>query len=610
MTEFEEELETKQYSIKDTRLLKSFMKYIKPYLKLFISILLLDVVVDALFTVEPVVINYLLSALQKFTEGLVSKEETMKQVYILMGIDASMMIVASLGAYFVNIGLKKIGQYVIRDFRNDLFAHVLSFSQKQLRSLPIGSYVTRITNDTQTLSSFFSDVLPQMLRAILTLIIIVCTTFVMEGFYGFIFLGFLPVVFVISYFFRKKAKKYYRSEKKSISQMNSFLSESFQGVSVIKTYNREDKKDQEFAVKNNNIFNAFLKSQDLFAIFYPMMYLLQMICILIILGIGIPKVAAGIILIGDLNMLYSYSTQFFSPIQTITQLLNNLQSIISSGERTQAIMDMKPEITSDEESIDVKSFKGKIEFKHVYFAYEKNDYVLKDVSFVIEPGKTAAFVGATGAGKSTIISLISRTYEANKGEILIDDIDVRDYSLKCLRRNVGVMLQDVFLFSGNIKDNISLEDENLDDKTIIEGAKDVGADIFINRLPKKYEEKVSERGKNFSAGQRQLISFARTLVYKPSLVLLDEATANIDTETENIIQKSLEKMRTIGTMVIVAHRLSTIKNADVIFVVSHGKIIEQGDHQELLKKRGTYYNLYMLQNTERSVGLSTTKEIN
>ncbi len=206
--------------------------------------------------------------------------------------------------------------------------------------------------------------------------------------------------------------------------------------------------------------------------------------------------------------------------------------------------------------------------------------------------------------------MISRTYEANKGEILIDDIDVRDYSLKCLRRNVGVMLQDVFLFSGNIKDNISLEDENLDDKTIIEGAKDVGADIFINRLPKKYEEKVSERGKNFSAGQRQLISFARTLVYKPSLVLLDEATANIDTETENIIQKSLEKMRTIGTMVIVAHRLSTIKNADVIFVVSHGKIIEQGDHQELLKKRGTYYNLYMLQNMERSVGLSTTKEIN
>ncbi|MFA6861321.1 MAG: ABC transporter ATP-binding protein [Bacilli bacterium] len=603
MTEFEEELETKQYSLKDTKLLKGFLPYIKPYLKHFIFILLLDIVVDTLFTVEPVVVSRLLNNLQQFSDGLMTQSEVLNSVILLMSIDASMMIVASLGAYLVNMGLKKIGSYIIRDFRNDMFKHVYSLSLSQLRDLPIGSYVTRITNDTQNLSSFFSDVLPQLLRAILTLLIILVTTFVMEGLYGFIFLSFLPVVFLLSYFFRKKAKKYYRMEKKSISKMNSFLSESFQGVKVTKTYNREEKKNQEFEVCNDRIYHSFLKSQDLFAIFYPMMYLLQMVCIIIILAFAVPKVALGVMLVGDLNMLYSYSTQFFSPIQTITQLLNNLQSIISSGERTQAIMDMKPEITSGEDSVNVPAFKGKIEFRNVSFAYEKDNYVLKDVSFIIKPGETAAFVGATGAGKSTIISLISRTYEVNAGQVLIDDIDIRDYSLTCLRRNVGVMLQDVFLFSGTIEENISLGDEKLTSKEIEDGAKEVGADTFITRLPKSYQEKVTERGENFSAGQRQLISFARTLVYKPSLVLLDEATANIDTETENIIQKSLERMRSIGTMVIVAHRLSTIKNANVIFVVSHGSIIESGTHQELLKQHGTYYNLYRLQNMENDAKL-------
>ncbi len=388
--------------------------------------------------------------------------------------------------------------------------------------------------------------------------------------------------------------------------MNSFLSEAFQGVKVTKTYNRENKKQEEFRRKNENIRSTFVKSQNLFAFYYPFMYLLQISCVIIVFSFCIPNISTddGLtgITLGTFQMLYSYSSQFFQPIQTITQLMNMLQQTISSAERILVVMNEKEEVEEQDELVEVDSFKGKIEFRHVYFAYEKDDYVLKDVSFVIEPGETAAFVGATGAGKSTIISLISRTYDVSKGEILIDDIPIQNYSLKCLRKNIGMMLQDVFIFSGNIKDNISLGNKDVTEDEIYSACKYVGADSFIEKLPEGYETKVSERGANFSAGERQLISFARTLVYSPSLMLLDEATANIDTETENIIQTSLEKMMKIGTMLIVAHRLSTIKNCDTIFVVDKGVIKERGNHQQLLQNHGLYYNLYRLQNMERNLG--------
>jgi ATP-binding cassette, subfamily B, multidrug efflux pump len=589
MSQFQEELETQQYSLKDVSLLKTFGHYLKPHRWVFIEILVLDAFVNACFMIEPIITRYLINYLQAPSEG-------MKWVFIYVGIDAGTMLLGSIGGYFVDMGLRKLGQAIVYDFRNDIFSHVLSLSQAQLRTLSIGSYVTRITNDTQNISSFFSDILPQALRAVLSLIIIIGSTFFYEGLYGFIFLAYLPVVFVLAFLFRRKAKGYYRTEKKSISQMNSFLSESFQGVEITKSYNREDKKNIEFTERNDAIASAYLHSQNLFAIFYPFMYLLQMSCVLLVIGIGAPAVVSGVLLVGDLSLLYSYSTQFFGPIQTLTSLLNSLQSILSSAERTQTILSLSPEITTQNDSIDVPSFRGAIEFRHVTFSYVKGDPVLKDVSFRIQPGKTVAFVGATGAGKSTIISLLARIYEVDSGEILIDDVDIRKYSLNCLRRNIGMMLQDVFLFSGTIAENISLDDPSVSEEEVEKACVDVGADSFISRLPKKYNEKVTERGDNFSSGQKQLISFARTLVYHPSLVLLDEATANIDTETEAIIQASLEKFRTIGTMVIVAHRLSTIKGADDIFVVSHGRIVEEGDHQALLRKRGIYYNLYRLQN--------------
>ena len=601
-----EEVELKQYSLKDAGVLKSLMYYIRPYRRWFILIILFDLFVNAAFNMDPLIVKFMMDYMVKITTGEVIVDNPFLIIATFIVLDVLLWIFAGIGGFFVHLTLKKIGQKVIKDMRDDLFGHVLHLSLADLRKLKIGSYVTRITNDTQNISTLFSDIMPQALRAIISLLIIMVNTFIITHFYGFIFLAYIPVVFVISYFFRKQARKYYRLEKKSISEMNSFLSESFQGVKVTKTYNRENKKQHEFRERNNAIRSSFVKTQRLFAFYYPFMYLLQISCVLIVFAFCIPNLtksdALGGINIGTFQMLFSYSTQFFQPIQTFTQLMNLLQQTISSAERILVIQNESEENLTEEGTIDVPAFKGKIEFKHVYFAYEKDEYVLKDVSFVIQPGQTAAFVGSTGAGKSTIISLISRTYEINSGEILIDDIPLKKYSLNCLRRNIGIMLQDVFIFSGNIADNISLGNKTVTLEEIENACQYVGADHFISELPDKYQTKVSERGENFSAGQRQLISFARTIVYHPSLVLLDEATANIDTETENIIQSSLEKMRSIGTMLIVAHRLSTIKNANIIFVVSKGQIIEQGTHQELLKQKGNYYNLYRLQNMEKNLG--------
>ena len=593
-----EEVELKQYSLKDAGVLKSLLGYIRPYRKWFILIILFDIFVNAAFNMDPLIVKFMMDFMVEYSKN--GGENPLFIIMTFIVIDVLLWIFAGVGGFFVHLSLKKIGQKVVKDMRDDLFSHVLHLSLADLRKLKIGSYVTRITNDTQNISSFFSDIMPQALRAIISLNIILINTFVVTQLYGFIFLAYIPVVFFVSYFFRKQARRFYRDEKRSISEMNSFLSEAFQGVKVTKTYNRENKKLAQFRVKNTNIRTSFVKTQRLYAFYYPFMYLLQISCILIVFACCIPNISPSLT-IGTFQMLFSYSSQFFQPIQTFTQLMNMLQQTISSAERILVIKNENEEQLDEEGTVDVPSFKGKVEFKNVYFAYEGDDYVLKDVSFVILPGQTAAFVGATGAGKSTIISLISRTYEINSGEILIDDIPLKKYSLSCLRRNIGMMLQDVFIFSGNIKDNISLGNNEVSAKEIEDACQYVGADHFILELKDQYMTKVSERGENFSAGQRQLISFARTIVYHPSLVLLDEATANIDTETENIIQTSLEKMRSIGTMIIVAHRLSTIKNANIIFVVKKGRIIEQGTHQELLKQKGNYYNLYRLQNMEKSL---------
>lgn len=605
------EEQNSSYSLKDIRILKSFIKYLKPYRISFLLLILFDVFVNFSWTAESMFFSLVLDSISDFENGILSLQQTKNDFFLYGGLTFSLLLFASIGTYVVSFYLRKIGQKIIYDFRKDIFSHVLTLSQKQIRSLKIGSFVTRITNDTQNLSTFFSDIFPSFLRAILSLSIILSISFYRAGVYAFIFLAFLPIVFLISSFFSRKARKHYLGEKNAISQMNSFLSESFSGIQVIKTYHSEGKKLREFEEKNDEIYINYVKSQDLFAFFYPSMYLLQMVCVLLICVFSIPAVYRGMLSVGVFYLLITYAGQFFQPIQQLSQLQNTLQSVLSSASRTQYIMDMEPEIVTGKDSIEVSRFKGKVEFRNVSFKYEDGqDYVLKNLSFIIYPGKTVAFVGPTGAGKSTIISLISRTYEPNEGEILIDDVDIRKYSLECLRKNIGMMMQDVFLFSGTISENISLGDKNLTEEEVEKNAKFVGADRIIEKLPHKYQEKVSEKGSNFSSGERQLISFARTLSYHPSLMLLDEATANIDTETEHIIEDSLSRMKNISTMIIVAHRLSTIKHADHIFVIKKGVLIEEGNHQELLKLKGTYYNLYRLQNMERNLNQGETNNEN
>ena len=418
-----------------------------------------------------------------------------------------------------------------------------------------------------------------------------------------ILLCFLPIIAIISFVFRKYSRQNYRKVRHSFSVMNAFLNENISGMKITQIFNQEERKIDEFNKLNGDILTARKTDIKIFAIFRPLITLTYYLALAAVFGFGtyfyLKDVELNLttiaLAIGVIQMFYSLVSKFFNPIQQLADQLNSLQRAFTSCERLYNLLDTKPDFRDSEDAIDVDHFEGEIEFKNVWFAYNNEDWILQDVSFHILPKQVVAFVGATGAGKTTILQLIVRNYDIQKGQILIDGKDIRSIKIKSLRRGIGQMLQDVFLFSGSIKSNINLRDDEISDEDIIEACKYVNADSFINKLENGLNEEVNEGGNNFSSGQRQLLSFARTVVHKPQIMILDEATANIDTETEKIIQESLYKMMNIGTMLIVAHRLSTIQHADNIICLQKGKIIEQGNHQELLKKHGYYYNLYRLQ---------------
>ena len=419
---------------------------------------------------------------------------------------------------------------------------------------------------------------------------------------------FLPVIAISSLIFRKLLRNNYRKVRHSFSVMNAFLNENISGMKITQIFNQEEQKEKEFDRLNNNILTARKRDIKLFATYRPFVTFVFYMALACVFGFGTYFcIKDGIVaspllggfmdltVIGIIQIFYSLVGRFFNPIQQLADQFNALQRAFTSCERLYNLLDIKPDFHDTEESVDVEHFEGDIEFKNVWFAYKEGEWILKDVSFHIKPKEVVAFVGATGAGKTTILQLIVRNYEIQKGQILIDGKDIRTIKIKSLRKGIGQMLQDVFLFSGSIRSNINLRDEEIKDEEIIEACEYVNADQFINKLPKGLDEEVQEGGSNFSSGQRQLLSFARTVVHKPQILILDEATANIDTETEQIIQQSLLKMMNIGTMLIVAHRLSTIQHADNIICLQKGQIIEQGNHQELLKQKGYYYNLYRLQ---------------
>ncbi len=510
------------------------------------------------------------------------------------------LIIGNYVAFIQNMMLQKVGQKTVVTLRNDVFNHIEHLSIGQINQVPVGKLVTRVTNDTNTISEMYTSVAVNLIRNVLYLVAILVVLFILNYRITIWLIMVLPLVLLATYLFRKFSRASYRRVRANVSEVNAFLSENLSGVKVTQIFNQEKKKRNEFKTHSKKLRDSYLQEILVFGIYRPIVYLISMIGVLIVLYVGYQEVMLTAFTAGLLFTYYTYVGDFFEPIQQIAEQFNTLQNAFASAEKIFDVLDTKPSIVDAEDAIELNTFTGSIEFKDVWFSYIPDEWVLKGINFKVNPGDTVAFVGATGSGKTTILGLIVRNYEIQKGQILIDGIDIQKIRRSSLRRHIGQMLQDVFLFSGTIQDNITLKDESVSALEVKSASEYVGANTFIEKLPDNYDHVVLERGNNFSSGQRQLISFARALVYKPSLMILDEATANIDSETEELIQESMEKMMNISTMLIVAHRLSTIQHSDKIIVMQKGEIKEEGNHQELLKLKGLYYNLYQLQYDEKA----------
>jgi ATP-binding cassette subfamily B protein len=588
-------------NMKDGEIIRRMVKYVKPYTLNFliaIVIMLLSVAYDI---ISPLII--------KEITKMISGDFEMRALLNMVLIYASMLVVSLICTYIQAIILQVTGQKILSNIREDVFSHIESLSHNQLNHQPVGKLVTRVTNDTNAISMTFTGILVNLIKNVFVIVGVLAAMFVMNYFLTLIVLAFVPFIVIFTVIFRKFSRRAYRKVKDGTTDINTYLSENLSGMKITQIFNREDRKMQEFCEKNTKLGKAKEKEILVFGIFRPavyMLYISSLLCLFYFSGKGIINnvpIFGQVITADVIVAFYMYIQKFYNPIQNLADQFNRLQSAFASAEKIFTIMDMKPEIVDEPDAIELERVDGNIEFKNVWFSYIEDEWVLRDVSFKVNAKETVAFVGSTGSGKTTILSLICRNYDIQKGEILIDGINIKKIKISSLRRHFGQMLQDVFLFAGTIRSNIVLRDESITDEEVKRTCDYVNASHFINKLKDGLDEEVRERGNNFSAGQRQLLSFARTIVHKPSVMILDEATANIDTETELLIQDSLEKMMNIGTMLIVAHRLSTIQHADNIIVLSHGEIVEQGNHFELLEKRGKYYGLYMLQyNKEKLSG--------
>ena len=601
----------------DREIIKRTWPYVKPYAKkigLVLFVMLIMIVLELLGVILPGYVTSSLGNLVKeFSDGSIRLSNMQKVFEICMAV-LIVNLANSLLLYITTMSLQRIGQSIIYDLRIMVFEHIDNMSIAQINEIPVGTLVTRVTSDTNALSDLFTNTIVQLIKNLLLLIGVIVVMYLIDWRMASIMMLFLPIIAISSLIFRKLSRSNYRRVRKSFSVMNAFLNENISGMKITQIFNQEKQKEAEFKRLNAEIVKTRKTDIKIFATYRPFITLLYYAAFALVFGYGTyfcicygivawPLLGSYISLsvIGIIEIFYSLVGRFFNPIQTLADQLNALQKAFTSCERLYNLLDIKPDFRNRENALEIEHFNGDIEFKNVWFAYKEGEWILKDVSFHIKPKQVVAFVGATGAGKTTILQLIVRNYDIQKGQILIDGIDIRDIDIKCLRRGIGQMLQDVFLFSGSIKSNINLRDDSIPDADIVEACKYVNADQFIDKLPKGLDEEVLEGGNNFSSGQRQLLSFARTVVHNPQILILDEATANIDTETEKIIQDSLLKMMNIGTMLIVAHRLSTIQHADNIICLQKGQIIEQGNHQDLLKQKGYYYNLYRLQYEDQEI---------
>ena len=576
----------------DGEIVRRLLRYAKPYWKSFVLVLFVMLVSIAYELISPLLVGHI--------QGLVKGEFEMSALLSAVTVYAGILIVSLVATYFQSIILQRVGQKILSALRMEVFSHIESLSHQQLNDIPVGKLVTRVTNDTNAISMMFTNVLVQLIKNAFIIVGVLFAMLLLNYELTLMVLCFVPFVVFFTVVFRKFTRMVHRKVKDCTTDVNTYLSENLSGIKITQIFNREERKLREFLAKSEELKKAKQNRIFVFGVFRPMVYMLYIMSVMCLFYLGGKGHIENTVFLGQVITseivvsFYMYISRFFNPIQTLAEQFDTLQSAFASAEKIFTILDMKPTVVDEPDAIEMDEIRGEIEFKDVWFCYNPGEWVLKGVSFHVPARQTVALVGSTGSGKSTILSLLCRNYDIQKGQILVDGVDIRKIKISSLRRHFGQMLQDVFLFAGTIRSNIALS-EDFSDEEILEACRYVNADSFIGRLEQGMDEPVRERGNNFSAGQRQLLSFARTIIHKPSVMILDEATANIDTETEILIQNSLEKMRNIGTMIIVAHRLSTIQHADNIIVLSHGQILEQGSHQELLRRKGRYYQLYTLQ---------------
>ena len=594
-------MDKEQFKKIDKNLLRRLLKYAKPYISKFVLAVAIIVVIVALELYQPILIGQavdgFLSEYSNNSTVIQGAEQSIHAAGIIKIAFTYLLtvIVVFLLQYSQARILAHTGQNIIYNIRMEIYTHLSQLSLSFFTKNPIGKLVTRVTNDTEALNEMYTSVIVNILKSIFVLfgVIITMTTYNLR--LSLLTFTVIPFIIVFTFTFKTMSKKIHREIRSKISAINAFISEHVSGMKVVQIFAVEDAIFNKFKEENENLRKQHMRQLLTFSIYNPTNYLMRIIAYCILLWFGGKMVVEGTVSIGTIVVFQRYITKFFEPIQELAEQVNIIQSASAASERIFLLLDEEPEIKDSENALEVESFKGSIEFKNVWFAYKEDEWILRDVSFKVNPGESVAFVGATGAGKTTIQNLICRYYDIQKGEILIDGISIKDIKVSSLRRNIGQMLQDVFLFSGDIKSNIRLRNENISDQEIIESSKYVNADSFISKYDDSYDHRVIENGAAFSAGQRQLVSFARTLAFKPDILILDEATANIDTETEVLIQDALKKLMKGRTTLIVAHRLSTIQNSNKIIVMHKGKIREEGTHQELLSKKGLYYKLYKLQ---------------
>ena len=582
-------------NMKDSEILRRLVKYAYPYRYRFLGMLLLVLLSIATNLVSPLIVGEI--------QGMIKSDFALFDLFVWIGVYGGVLLLSLGCSYVMSVTLQKLGQRIVSAVREDLFLHIEGLSHGQLNGIPVGTLVTRVTNDTHGLSRLFTNIGVELVKSVFLITGTLFLMFSVNYILTLIVLCFVPFVVLFTLIFRRFSRQAYRRVKDGTTRVNTYLSENLSGIKITQIFGMEERKMEEFSTHARFLASAKYRQIFVFGIFRPMVYMLYISSVLFLFFFGVKGhldgwTVAGVPIVSEtIVIFYMYIEKFFNPIQSLAEQFNALQWAFASAEKIFTVMDYEPEVTDAPDAIELHEMRGEIEFRDVWFAYKENEWVLRGVSFHVKPGETVAFVGDTGSGKTTILSLICRNWDIQRGEILIDGINVKNIKIASLRRAIGQMLQDVFLFSGTVRSNITLG-EDFSEEEVQRACEYVNAQSFIDRLPHGLDEVVRERGNNFSQGQRQLLSFARTVIHRPSVMILDEATANIDTETEKLIQNSLEKMKNIGTMLIVAHRLSTIAHADHIILLSHGEIVEEGVHAELLAKRGKYHKLYMLQYTK------------